>query len=339
MSESTTFRELASSDFSHLLKRMPTFELSYETMTHKKVSDLYDIVFAIPTSKKYIVWFSFYEDKNVCFLMELNRDKRIVRIQIPPLSFPEELSLGTVLYGSCIPSCGSATSFLIEDVLVYKGISLQTSLCNERLSFLRRFFECIGPQPSRDFSIYSACFFKVSEDPFPINIPYDVHHFQYRSFSKVAPYVNTSRREPELTTSTHITTAFVKPPIFRMSMSKPQYKSVTVFEVSADVQFDIYNLYACGKGGTRIYYNTAYIPNYKISVFMNSIFRDIKENRNLDLIEESDDEDEFQNKLEDRFVDLKKRVAMECTFSSKFKRWIPYRIASKYSKIVHVTML
>ena len=124
-----------------------------------------------------------------------------------------------------------------------------------------------------------------------------------------------------------------------MNMSKPQYRSITVFEVSADVQFDIYHLYMCGKGGSRIYYNTAYIPNYKISVFMNSIFRDIKENRNLDFIEESDDEDEFQNKSEDRFVDLKKRVAMECAFSSKFKRWIPYRIAAKHSKIVHVSML
>ena len=38
---------------------------------------------------------------------------------------------------------------------------------------------------------------------------------------------------------------------------------------------------------------------------MNSIFRNIKENQNLDL-EESDSEDEFENIDVDKFVNLKK---------------------------------
>ena len=40
-------------------------------------------------------------------------------------------------------------------------------------------------------------------------------------------------------------------------------------------------------------YKVACIPNYKTSMMMNALFRNIKENRNLDLLEESDDEEEF----------------------------------------------
>jgi hypothetical protein len=40
---------------------------------------------------------------------------------------------------------------------------------------------------------------------------------------------------------------------------------------------------------------------------MNQLFRNIKENKNLDYIEESDDEADFEDVREDRFVDLKKK--------------------------------
>ena len=43
---------------------------------------------------------------------------------------------------------------------------------------------------------------------------------------------------------------------------------------------------------------------------MNSIFRNIKENRNLDLLEESDDEDEFENINLDKYLLNKKIMKM-----------------------------
>ena len=43
-----------------LVTRLPSFELSYETISHKKVSDYYDITLAIPYGKKcQICWFQF----------------------------------------------------------------------------------------------------------------------------------------------------------------------------------------------------------------------------------------------------------------------------------------
>jgi hypothetical protein len=52
---------------------------------------------------------------------------------------------------------------------------------------------------------------------------------------------------------------------------------------------------------------------------MNALFRNIKENRNLDALEESDDEEEELTPL----VDLNKCMPMLCAFNHRFKRWQP----------------
>ena len=74
--------DLTSSQLSYLMRRFPEFELSYETISHNKVSDLYDVCLAIPTGKKCCAWFTFHQDKNVCYLFELNREKKITKGRI-----------------------------------------------------------------------------------------------------------------------------------------------------------------------------------------------------------------------------------------------------------------
>jgi hypothetical protein len=109
--------------------------------------------------------------------------------------------------------------------------------------------------------------------------------------------------------------------------------------VTADIQYDIYHLFAYGKNKMPIYYNVAHIPNYKTSVFMNGLFRNIRENKNLDYIEESDDEDDFQNEDLDKYVDINKVLLIECIFSNNFKKWIPLKVVDKNSKVVHISQL
>jgi hypothetical protein len=125
-----------------------------------------------------------------------------------------------------------------------------------------------------------------------------------------------------------------------LNFAKPQYRETTVFRVKADVQFDIYHLYAFGKQSSMVYCGVAYIPDMKTSFFMNGLFRNIKENRNLDYIEESDDEDDFQDTRTDKYVDLSKILTMECQFHPKFKRWVPTRVLEQGSKaVVHIQQL
>ena len=49
-----------------------------------------------------------------------------------------------------------------------------------------------------------------------------------------------------------------------------------------------------------VFFDYALIQDYKTSILMNKLFRNIKENDNLDLLIESDDEDEFEDVDEDK---------------------------------------
>jgi hypothetical protein len=73
---------------------------------------------------------------------------------------------------------------------------------------------------------------------------------------------------------------------------------------------------------------------------MNKQYRNIKENRNLDFIEESDDEDDFQNISYDKNVNLKKILNIECFFNFRFKKWVPIKIIREHNpRIVHIKQL
>jgi len=91
------------------------------------------------------------------------------------------------------------------------------------------------------------------------------------------------------------------------------------FIIRPDAQNDIYYVLRTRDEPITPTTMIAHIPNYKTSVMMNSLFRNIKENRNLDALEESDTEDEANIPL----VDLNKWMRMSCTFSARFKRWQP----------------
>jgi hypothetical protein len=69
------------------------------------------------------------------------------------------------------------------------------------------------------------------------------------------------------------------------------------------------------------------------------MFRKIKENENLDALEESDSEEEFENERADKYVFLEKTYFMVCAFNNKFKKWVPLRLANKNEKLVEITTL
>ena len=111
-------------------------------------------------------------------------------------------------------------------------------------------------------------------------------------------------------------------------------KRELIFNVKPDIQNDIYHLY-CDDISGEVFYDIAYIQDYNKSVFMNKLFRKIKENDNLDALEESDDEDEFEDDRADKFVYLDRSYKMYCIYNNKFKKWVPNKIADINSKIVN----
>jgi len=341
---------------SSLLNTFPVFELSYETISHKKVSNEYDICLAIPVGKKAYIWFTIVNGEQVCYLFELNKDKKIIANVELNIPVDLDISIGTFLYGTIMPEKEkTANWFIVEDILLFKGHSLQKSLIHEKLLVLEEFMYALPRKYNsiEDTLIILPVFWKVGKaerentmnipEPIVARIPYTIHHIQYRCSMQIMPFLNVfvnKRNSTDANTLQPSTIHVVQPSkMLAFDFSKPQYKTNTVFHVKADIQYDIYHLYAYGKQKQLVYYNVAYVPNYKSSTFLNGIFRNIRENTNLDYIEESEDEEEFEKNTLDKYVDTNKSVLMECIFNHKFKKWTPIRVVNPNTKVVHISNL
>lgn len=369
---------LTNSEINTILQRFPKIELSYETIPHKKVSPKYNCCLAIPNGKKVFVWFTFFGHDEVCLVMDLNKEKRITTVNILHTGIPIDLAKGTVLYGTVLENgtiivediffyCGVPQKglFFGEKLgfteLFFEKISADSRLKNGfKLPILWATTSSTTTNSSSKNSDY-MCEYIIPEK---WELGYTVNHIQYRCLSDLAPFLNVfpvrkgfNKRNdlqnseslkpntlqqnkeasclPLLKGDSNVKDTFVP---WKMDFFKPQYKQTTVFQVSADIQYDIYHLYAYGKGRELVYYNVLHIPNFAKSVFMNRIFRNIRENGNLDAIEESDDEDDFEDLSYDKYVDLKKVVFIECKFNMKFKKWVPMQVVDS-RKVVHIGQL
>ena len=367
------------SETHRILERFPQIELSYETTPHKKVPPSYNICLGIPIGKKCFLWFSYLPSStssqttghsksshNKCFILEVTKEKKIGKIEMVDFVGDRSLFLGTIFYGTFYSPIGKDTVenitkdnqiFLIEDIFFYKGIPMKGLFFGEKLGFLEKFFQEyqekerkeIHPfllrlpilwSPKINIGVDYECIYEV---PKRFQEFYPIHHIQYRSLTDIVPYLNIFPTKKMIGGEKGgvikgIMDDLVKPQ-YRADFYKPQYKNKAIFIVKAEIAFDIYRLYAYGKAKELVFYGIAYISNPNISKTMNQIFRKIKENTNLDAIEESDDEEDFENIDFDKYVDLKKSVAMECRFHMKFKKWIPIRVVDACHKIVHIENL
>jgi hypothetical protein len=334
------------------MQRFPRFELSYETISHRKVSLSYDICLAVPVGKKAFLWWH----NEFCTLMELNKEKRIIRNDPFPLQTGQKhphtnaILSDTLVYGTIVVNDGRQW-FVIEDILFFRGTAVWKFAMKDKFGYLETLMGHLDTNTA--CKLPAIWRFIANGEEYPSTIPaelvsqiaYAVHHIQYRSTYQIMPFLNVFIKNNKTRYGG------VDPPMpvvaaaqnhllsFTPDFTKPQYKYPTIFQVSADIQFDIYHLHAYGKNKTLVYYNVAYVPNYKTSVFLNGLFRNIRENRNLDYIEESDDEDDFQNTNPDKYVDLNKKLFMVCVFHPRFKKWSPIKVANQYSKIVHINEL
>lgn len=351
--------ELSYNQFNFIMRRYPKFEMSYETVSQKGDMSIYDICIAIPTGKKGFIWNTFHNDKDVSYILDVNRDKNITRATLLQSISIHPMSHNTIIYGTIITEENEDIEykkpfFVIEDIYYFNGISMKNVPFVSKLSYMKEYIQASYKTEYHDFPyiltlpyLWKHTGNNATELPYLLSeslnkdIGYVTHHLQYRSLSKITPYINvTINRKLNLTIPSvnNINTTYYRNK-YSIDFTKPQYKYNTVFLIKADLQNDVYHLFAYGNRKSLIYYNILYIPDYKTSVMMNQIFRKIKENENLDAIEESDDEDDFQNVSPDKYVDMNKIVAFDCKFHRKFKKWFPIVKAPYQSKIVHINKL
>lgn len=284
-----------------ILNNFPQIELSYEKNLYNKFLST-EFYLSIPKGRKYFAWFHYYKNNPICYLLCLNRNRRSFdTIEISSCCFDKLLCCGkgTVLYGT-IFHIKKRKFFNIEDIYYFKNKNISNYTTQHKFKFFHLLFKKYIKQVSylENDIIFGLPI--ISDNKQQIynslkNIPYDIYYIQGRNSS--GPYYNKKIN--------------IKKELFATFLIKP------------DIHFDIYHLYCLNNINEYIKYDTAYIDSFKTSVFMNGLFRNIKENHNLDLLEESDDEEEFENVNPDKYVYLEKSFLLKCLYSYKFKMWIP----------------
>jgi hypothetical protein len=340
-------------DLKILLQRFPPLELSYEVNLHRKVEQFTmegsgsgsggDLFLLLPTGTKAFVWYTYWHDKNICVVLPLNERNNInlAQAQILPTCFTNDLAWGTVLYGTYFFSAKHGPAFLAcTNVYEYCGKSVGHLPYSAKLTMLTSLFERHVKQKaySKHFLVVGLPLIKLSfaaalaavDAGEPGYKVYGVQIYkpsQVHSLGVVVIGVVALRKLPPIHATPQETLVAPKPLVAPrasanvLGLKIHPLSTTAVFDVQAGDDADIYYLYKPLDYDTPI--GTAIIPSYKASVMMNQLFRRIKENANLDALEESDDEAEFENMAADKFVDTTKRLRMTCVYLKQFRKWQP----------------
>jgi hypothetical protein len=332
-----------------LLKRLPSFELSYENILHKKVCG--DVFMLIPTGKKAILWITYWKGQNICILMPLNQSGHISikESEVYQLCFSNEIAYGTLIYGTVF-SVNNMKHFTFENILYYKGNNIENYSFNQQMNV----FSDIFKNKEISQTIYTKKFIVVGmpvmcnnyDEALKIKstLPYSVYGFNVYSVNVYVGLlvIKNELFQKEVCKNEVCKKEVGKNDLFQKEVGKNELfqkevcqkevgKREVFFKVKATVDADIYHLYCAN---TETMYGVAMIQSYKTSVMMNSLFRNIKENSNLDLLEESESEEEFENIDHCKFVDINKTLIMKCIYMPKFRKWQPIYVTNANVKII-----
>lgn len=288
---------------------------------NKLLSNKNNIYMIIPKGVKSYIWFTYMENKNVCVIIKNTfNNNNNYEIDIYPVCFSDELSYGTILAGTFIINNNNKI-FVCEDIFYYKSKYIYNYNYKEKLYILYNLFSNEIIEKNHILTSIIIMSAIINSNYFILNdilktLPYKIYSIKYIDILDNSNYI-----------------------IEKYYEIIPQK---TIFKVKASIQPDIYYLYCLNNCNNEIYYNTAHIPSYKKSIYMNKLFRKIKENNNLDFLEESDSDSDFEDVRKDKFVDINKYYYMICEFNKNFMKWEPNKILlnnnnnnlSNYSEII-----
>ena len=288
-----------------ILNNFPSIKPFYEKNLHKKVDNNNRLYVLIPKGKKYFVWFTKYNGENVCMVLNYNKKhKRVDNVEIKRCYFNKILTSGkgTIFYGTLL-KINDYNFFNVENIFYYKGYDLRDYDEINKWEYLEDIMrnDIIRKIYDRRSLILGLSIVSNNYNNIKTmckSVSFNVYAIQHRNFKKNYCYYNE-----------------------RINNT---FESYAVFKVNATLDDDMYDLFT-NKG----FHGKANIPDYKTSVFMNSLFRNIKENDDLDLLEMSDDEDEFEDVSIDKFLLKNKTYNIKCVYNSKYKSWVPLELSNE----------
>jgi len=326
-----------------LLERLPkcNLELFYDKLIHNKVflnnlTDKTDVYFLIPAGIKCLLWYTYYKNNNVCILIQLNKYYKVDKMYFSQTCFSNNLAINdTIILGYQCENTANIEQnygkykqkhFACTNILRYKGCNTENYIFSKKLNIFSEIFSNDIKQISYNkYSLIVALPIIVEKFDDIIleskKAAYNIYGIEYINYNKHSSFgISTCMSPGDY--------------VYRA----PQNKLEAIFKIKATLQNDIYNLYYYHNSSCDNFHNIALINNYKDSVYMNSLFRNIKENNNLDLLEESDDEVEFENISEDKYVDLNKSLFIRCIYNKKFRKWQPIEVVNT-TKLINKTEL
>jgi hypothetical protein len=253
--------------------------------------------------------------------------------------------------------------FSIIHVYWYKGAQIPSLTLSSHIDMCERMFTTDQALRQVAYTQSNSIIFGLpvlcsaaaaGDDAFLRSLPYPVYSILYRSNTSTRVY--SQNLFASIAAPATIAPAPAPAPV-RVAASvvpavpvaqeyiKPDDEMLTniqaVFIVRPNVQNDIYELFVKtggpGRGGAsrEVFHNFAHIPNYKTSVMMNRLFRNIRENERLDAMEESETEEEFENIELDKYVSLHKEYKFVCKLNKKFCRWVPISVVPETSEVAN----
>jgi hypothetical protein len=292
--------KLTQSDKDELIQLFPKITFCFEKKVYKTIFPFEKIVLqnkntnssaqlymAIPCGKKSFIWFLNYKDNNLCINYFPNTNK----MKLISCSFGDNLTygLGTILYGTFFIN-KNTNYFATEDIFYYSNKNITYLPFIDKLELFYYMFNNDIKQISyttNDIVIampllssnYDNLMLQIKLIPYPINYVYlrdkcIIYKHKYYKYSNKG--------------------------------------DLHFFNINSTVKNDIYEIYDFNNK----FIDIAYIPDYNTSILMNSLFKNYSSshNSNLDLIEESDDEED---------VFIYKQIKMQCIYNTKFKKYIP----------------
>jgi len=244
-------------DTAAVLKLFPHIKLCYEKITHNKVST--DCML-IPYGVKCFIWFTRYNNSNVCFVLELS-NKKITKVY--PISVHYNSSLckgsGTVLYGTIFMNYTYKLKMITIENIFYKNTFIDKPF-HEKWEII---IQLLREQKIRSNKIMIGL--PIIMNPMNIgktkeyNDDYKVQYVQY------------------------VNETIIKIPF--KHFEKKEISEGRVFLAQYHGQTEIYHLL----DENQTFIDIALIPSYKTSIMMKKLFssnvRDIEE------YEDSDDEE------------------------------------------------
>jgi hypothetical protein len=303
----------------HILHRFPNIKLYTNSFNISHLIDNADYYVLKPKGRKAYLWFTYYKKDLLCLLIFINNYSNISdetnEFYYYNINYDKRLCFNNVLLNGIYfyKTINKVMKhyFILDNVVNYNSFNLDKLTSNDLNNFTCKLnlYKLVLPLLiNSNYHIYLGIILDNYSNIFKF-----IYKLDYNLYS-IACYNNTR---------------FLGN--FLINNSCALEKSVPAnFKVYACINQDIYKLYIL-ENNEEVFYDYALIDSYKTSVFMNGLFRTIKENSNLDLLEESDCEEEFENTNLDKFVNLEKSYIIECIYNKKFKKWIPISLANNNS--------